>query len=163
MAEEPIEIPRKEWYHFRDWFTRMDEELAVLIKINKEMLLYLKFIAGVEVPEIPPPPAPPAPPELRPVTDRLDTIIAQIDRDYPDFITDIPIDTSKATWQELKISGTGFSIISVGGGFEFKVPSATDTAITAVAGDKYDFAFTNIYVKGSGTAGTGEIRYWSKE
>ena len=161
MAEEPPEVPPKLWYQFRDWFSRVDEELAVLIEINKGMLKALNILAGVVPPEYPPP-LPPAPPELKPITDRLDVLIKEVDRDYPDFMADIPIDTSKATWVELKISGTGFSIIEIGGGFDFKVPSATDAVIAAVKGDKYDFAFTNIYVKGSGTAGTGKIRYWSK-
>lgn len=157
MAEEP-EIPPKAWYQFRDWFSRVDEELAVLIEINKGMLKALNILAGIEIPEIP---TPPTPPELKPITDRLDILIKEVDRDYPDFINEATVDTSVTTWKELKISGTGFSIISIGGGFTFKTPSATSKEITAVAGDKYDFAFANIYVKGAG-AGTGVIRYWRK-
>ena len=154
MADE-VKVPRKEWYQIGDWLSRVDEELEVLIKLNKEMVKYLKTMVEVEVPV-------PTPPALRPITERLDKLITGQNRDYPNIINEVDVDTSKTTWKELKIHGTGFAIVNVGGGFTIKVPNQAAKELTVVAGDRYDFEFANMYVKGAG-AGTGKIRYWRKE
>jgi len=49
MAGEEFEIPPKLWYQFKDWFTRQDELLELLIKVSKKQLEVLEAIV------IPPP------------------------------------------------------------------------------------------------------------
>lgn len=50
--KEEMEIPPKLWYQFKDWFTRQDELLELLIKVSKRQLTVLEAIV------IPPPPTP---------------------------------------------------------------------------------------------------------
>lgn len=148
---EPLPKP----WHIRDWFSRTDEELAVLIKQNKQVIDLLEAIAGI---------APGVPPALNllPLTKRLDTLIFNLNRDYPNRLYRVPFDTGDAAWRPLNIHGTGFAITAIGGGFDFRVPSMEGDLHTAVLNGRYDFDFGNIYVSGLG-AGNAEITYWRKE
>lgn len=157
MAENgDVIIPKKEWWHFRDWLSRQDELMQVVAELLKENVKLLKVIAVADDGE------PPISLNIRPITTRLDKIITNLDRDYPRLINEVDIDTSKLTWKELKISGTGFSIMNMGGGFTIKVPDNSAKELTVVVGDKFDMEFDGIYVKGAG-AGTGVIRYWRRK
>jgi hypothetical protein len=155
LSEDEIRIPLKRWYQISDLFTRIDEELAEVIKADKQKIELLKIIAGVEAPPVPRP-------DIRPITERLDAIKGALDRDYPNFIDLKEFNTAVTTFNELKIYGVGFVINDVGGGFSFKLDNQSGTELTAVAGDKYDNEFKNILVKGAG-AGTGKIIYWRRE
>lgn len=74
----------------------------------------------------------------------------------------VTVDTSNTQWKSLGIKGTGFWIVDVGGGFSYKMNKLDRPEITAEAGGRWDFEFENIYVKGSGTSGTGKIIYWQR-
>lgn len=151
MADVPI--PEKMWYHFGDWLTRQDELQEVMIKVLQENVKLLEVIAGTK--------EPPIPISIAPITRRLDDIKNKLDRDYPSFLDVRDFDTSKLTYKELKIFGSGFVIKSIGGGFDFRLNKQSGAEIAGVAGDKYDVEFTNILVKGAG-AGTGQIIYWRR-
>lgn len=151
-----IRIPEKQWYQIGDLFSRIDEELAESLKADAQIIELLKIIAGVEAPAVPRP-------DIRPITERLDAIREALNRDYPNFFDLKEFDTAvSATFKEQKIYGIGFVINSIGGGFGFKLNNQSGTEITAVAGDKYDAEFSNIFIKGAG-AGTGRIIYWRRE
>ena len=147
MAEP--EIPEKRFYQFKDWFTRVDEELEVLIELTMEMVKYLKVMAGE-----------PAPPNT--VANRLDTIIKKLDRNYPNRFNEAEVNTADTKWKDLKISGVGFAVMDLGGGFTIKIPDTNAKELTYVVGDKVDGEFSDMYVKGSGVAGKGVIRYWRR-
>jgi len=148
-----IVIPRKEWFHLGDWLTRQDELQAIMVKVLQENLKLLEVIAGTK--------EYPVPISIAPITRRLDDIKNKLDRDYPSFLDVRDFNTSKLTYNELKIFGSGFVINSIGGGFDFKLNNQSGAEVAGVAGDKYDVEFTNILVKGAG-AGTGRIIYWRR-
>lgn len=146
LTVEPL-VPQKKIYHVGDWFSRMDEELAILIKLNTRMVELLE--RG----------APPAL-ELAPLIERLDEIIKYERFDYPTFIDDVTFSTLSAAWAPLDINGAGFTVVAIGGGFNLRVPNMSARIIAATVNDKYDMEFGNVYVQGSGVAGTARIRFW---
>jgi len=68
--EEPIKIPKKEWYHFKDIFSRVDELLETIAKtlseIKKEITEIKEKIVAVP-PAVPAPPTVTVTPEVVPV------------------------------------------------------------------------------------------------
>ncbi len=146
LTVDPL-VPQKKIYHVGDWFSRMDEELAILIKLNTRMVELLE--RG----------APPAL-ELTPLIDRLDQIIKYERFDYPTFIDDVTFSTLSTAWAQLDINGAGFTVVAIGGGFNFRVPNMQARAIAAAVNDKYDMEFGNVFVQGGGVAGTARIRFW---
>ncbi len=150
LTVEPL-VPQKKMYHVGDWFSRVDEELAILIKLNHKMVDLLERAYGE---------APPAALELTPLIERLDEIIKYERMDYPTFIDDVTFDTLIAAWAPLDISGAGFTVVAVGGGFNFRVPTMQSRAIAATVNDKYDMEFDNVFVQGAGVAGTARLRFW---
>lgn len=156
MAETPI--PEKMWYHLSDLLTRQDELQVIMIEVLRLNAKYLEVIAGSIGDG-----DPTIPIEIRPITDRLDEIKKKLDRDFPNFLDIVDINTLTVTaYKELNIFGTGFVIKSIGGGFNFKLNNNSGAEIAAVAGDKYDVEFTNILVEGAGVAGTAQIIYWRR-
>ena len=148
LTVDPL-VPQKKIYHVGDWISRVDEELAVLIKLNSRMVELLERAYG----------APPAL-ELTPLIERLDKIIKYERFDYPTFIDDATFSTLSTAWAPLDINGAGFTIVAIGGGFNFRVPNMQSRLIAAVVNAKYDMEFENVYVQGSGVAGTARIRFW---
>jgi hypothetical protein len=67
MAEREVRIPEKQWWQISDVFTRIDEELAELLRqigwSNSLLAAMLETLRGVPVTP-PAPPAPPAPPVI---------------------------------------------------------------------------------------------------
>jgi len=78
----------------------------------------------------------------------------------PNDCSDIPIDTLGTSWEEKSISGLGFVIEDVGGGFSWRVNRAESPSRAAVKGERWEGEFTKLFVKGSGREGQGRILYW---
>lgn len=167
--EEKYKIPVSQWYHVIDHLTTVDEALRVLGRIALEQLAVLYDIKEklelVRPPVIPPPVPPPTPPPTPEPTPppTLPTVIT-LNPNRMDLIT---IDTSKTDEISLRRAGklpareyVAIWIENVGGGFEFSLMHADfggTKFIKATDGLSIAVRFTDIVVKGSGTAGTGKI------
>ena len=168
MSEE-IKIPPEKWYYVFDRISRIDELLIQQVKLLEKIVNLLSTAPTPSAPSVVREitPITPAPPELAPVTDRLDEIRAKLDDikkemlKLPNFFDEIAIDTSNTKWKKLNISGLGFVIIDVGGGFSYKLPNSV-REFTAQVNERFEGEFEYIMVKGSGVAGTGKIRYWRR-
>ncbi len=146
LTVEPL-VPPKKIYHVGDWISRVDEELAVLIKLNSRMVELLEKAAPPTL-------------ELTPLIDRLDQIIKYERFDYPTFIDDVTFSTLSTVWIPLDIYGAGFTVVAIGGGFNFRVPNMAARSLAAVVNAKYDMEFENVFVQGAGVAGTARLRFW---
>jgi len=149
-------------------------------------------IPTVPTPPITPPAPPtvvPTPVPITPPTDRLSTLLSELldelrnlkvllnnifatQTKLPDSADRIEINTSNTDWRslqyELKPKGRvylGIWIEDVGGGFQyyFERRGRKTCEFTAVKDSTWNLEFDNIYVKGSGTSGTGKIVYWWRE
>jgi len=90
----------------------------------------------------------------------------------PNRIDLIKIDTSDTTQVSLKRTGKikpalalGFEVEDVGGGFEYVIVRGGfgKDARTAMTGDKFNIAFDDLLVTGSGNAGKAKLWYWWRE
>jgi len=188
MAEEKIEIPKHRWYQFIDTLTRLDELLEAHLKLEQQILEVLKGIRPPVVPPAPPVVPirfPPAPPELEPLTIRIESLIERvgliIDRinilqelvsalvPYPNRVAKVEIDTAKTEQISLRKEGKleadvllGFEIEDVGGGFTYCIRRQNHGKDwrAAATGDKWEVEFDDLWIKGSGTAGTAKIWLW---
>jgi hypothetical protein len=86
-----VRIPEHKWYQLLDYFTRIDEQLEVLIKqvdyTNKLLRSIATAVTGLPVVQAPAPPQPQAPaPLAAPVLAKTDTITVTSDR-YQELLT----------------------------------------------------------------------------
>ena len=161
------EIPEKQWYQFADWFTRQDELQELQVKLLSKIL---ETLSGkpVEI-EIPPKPttplsiAPTAPTvsteKINQILDYLSSIFNAL---YPNRFYELTFNTINDKWDEKYLLANGFIILSIGGGFTFKINSSDAQEFTAQLNDKFIGDIRKIFVKGSGTKGTAKIRYWRR-
>ena len=95
------------------------------------------------------------------ITSRLEMLPNRLDRiDVDTSVTEqISLRAQKKIWPALAL---GFWVEDVGGGFSYIIVSEKqgDKERTAAVDDKWDMAFANLLITGSGVAGTAKIWLW---
>ncbi len=167
------QIPPEKWWEFFDRFTRIDEELAVIIKQNNEIINLLRFIAGKPSQIISPPtspaPAPtvapsaPAPAVLGTKENPLYTVPILND-DYRILSIDLSVKhvDKPLGLEAMGIVATSMTIIQADSDFYYKLNDARREPVFVPKGSyniiESDFRITEIYITNEVGSGYAKFR-----